>query len=102
MRVLALLAVAGGLTAGLLLPQTAVARDPAYLQVVQKEWKLELSRQRVQAGQVIVEAVDFGMDAHNLAVRRNAPGAPVFRLPAIQHGGHTDRTLRLTPGRYTL
>ncbi len=74
----------------------------AYVQVVEKEWSLVLSRQRIRSGQAIVEAVNFGMDAHNLALRRAVPGAKVVRLPTIDHGEHVDRTLRLAAGRYTL
>jgi len=69
---------------------------------VEKEWSLVLSRQSVRSGPVIVELVNFGMDAHNLAVRKAAPGAKVLRFARLFHGAHAERTLRLTTGRYTL
>ena len=97
-RALLLLAAVG---AGLI-PASAQAREPAYVQVVEKEWSLVLSRPRVRSGSVIVEAVNFGMDAHNVALRKAVSGARTVHLPTIGHGSHVDRTLRLTPGRYTL
>ena len=84
------------------LPSVAHARNPAFVQVTEKEWSLTLSRQRVRSGQVVLEAVNFGMDAHNLALRRAVSGARVVRLPLIGHGEHVDRTLKLAAGRYTL
>ena len=83
-------------------PASANAREPSYVQVVEKEWSLVLSRPRVRSGSVLVEAVNFGMDAHNLALRKAVSGARAVRLPTIDHGDHVDRALRLTPGRYTL
>ena len=85
-----------------LLPAGAAARDPSYVQVVEKEWSLVLSRQSVRAGTVIVETVNFGMDAHNLAVQKRSPGAKIVRFAKIFHGARTERTLRLAPGRYSL
>lgn len=85
-----------------LLPATADARDPSYVQVVEKEWSLVLSRQSVRSGAVIVELVNFGMDAHNLAVQKKVAGAKIVRFAKIFHGARAERTLRLTAGRYTL
>ncbi len=40
----------------------------SFVQVVQKEFTLTLSRPAVQRGTVSVELVNFGMDAHDLIV----------------------------------
>ena len=85
-----------------LLPASADARDPSYVQVVEKEWSLVLSRQSVRSGTVILEVINFGMDAHNLAVQKKASRAKIVRFAKLFHGSRADRTLRLTPGRYTL
>jgi hypothetical protein len=85
-----------------LLPGAADARDPSYVQVVEKEWSLVFSRQSVRSGTVILEVINFGMDAHNLAVRKHTPGATTIRFAKLFHGARADRTLRLVPGRYTL
>ena len=74
----------------------------SYVQVVEKEYSLVLSRQTVRRGTVALEAINFGMDAHNLALRKTVPGAPTLRFPKLFRAQHADRTLRLTPGRYTL
>ena len=74
----------------------------SYVQVVEKEYSLVLSRQSVRRGTVALEAINFGMDAHNLALRKIAPGARTVRFPKLFRAQHADRTLRLTPGRYTL
>jgi plastocyanin len=80
----------------------ACASSASYVQVVEKEYSLILSRQTVRRGTVALEAINFGMDAHNLALRKIAPGAPTVRFPKLFRTQHADRTLRLTPGRYTL
>lgn len=74
----------------------------AYVQVVEKEYSLVLSRQSVHSGSMTLEAINFGMDAHNLALRKTTKGAPTIRFRKLFHGAHVDRTLKLAPGRYTL
>ena len=94
---LALVAVALGTA-----PTVADANGSSYVQVVEKEYSLVLSRQSVRRGTVAVEAINFGMDAHNLALRKTATGAPIIRFPKLLHGSHADRTLKLARGRYTM
>ena len=89
--------------AALAVPAAADAGSEAsYVQVVEKEYSLVLSRQSVRSGSVTLETINFGMDAHNLAVRKNTKGAPTIRFRKLFHGAHADRTLKLAPGRYTL
>jgi hypothetical protein len=80
----------------------AAARGPSFVQVTEKEWSLVLSRQSVRSGAVVVELLNFGMDAHNLALLRKTPGAKAVRWPRLSHNGRAERTLRLQPGRYAL
>jgi hypothetical protein len=89
--------------AALLIPAAADAGSAgSYLQVVEKEYSLVLSRQSVRSGSVTLEAINFGMDEHNLALRKTTKGAPTIRFRKLFHGAHVDRTLKLAPGRYTL
>lgn len=80
----------------------AGASGGSYVQVVEKEYSLVLSRQSVRRGTVVLELINFGMDAHNLALRKTTTGAPTIRFPKIFRGAHVDRTLKLARGRYTL
>ena len=88
--------------AALMAPAAADAGAASYVQVVEKEYSLVLSRQSVRSGSVTLEAINFGMDAHNLALRKTTKGAPTIRFRKLFHGAHADRTLKLAPGRYTL
>lgn len=74
---------------------------PARVQVVAQEFSYSLSRTKVRAGQVIVELVNRGQDAHDLDVRR-VGGTRIFRFPTVQPGQVVDRELKLVPGRYLL
>lgn len=78
------------------------ASPPARVQVVATEYRLELSRPWIRAGPAIVELVNFGQDAHDLALRRRARGAVTRRIGTIRPGRVTDRELTLAPGRYVL
>jgi hypothetical protein len=89
--------------AALFVPAAADAGSAgSYVQVVEKEYSLVLSRQSVRSGSVTLEAINFGMDAHNLALRKTSKGAPTIRFRKLFHGAHIDRALKLAPGRYTL
>ena len=89
--------------AALAIPAAADAGSEAsYIQIVEKEYSLLLSRQSVRSGSVTLEAINFGMDAHNLALRKTTKGAPTIRFRKLFHGAHADRTLKLVPGRYTV
>lgn len=74
---------------------------PVRVQVVAREFSYVLSRRTVTAGPAIVELVNAGQDAHDLRLRR-VGGTHVYRWPTVPPGGHTDREIRLGPGRYVL
>jgi hypothetical protein len=72
------------------------------------EWAVTLSRSRLCAGQVTVEAQNWGQDAHDLWLQPEG-GAPLWKFgEAYPHlapgspGGVESRKLTLAPGRYTL
>lgn len=77
-------------------------RSPAYLQVVEKEYTLQLSRLRVPAGATIVQAINFGMDNHDLVARRTTKGSKPIVFSQIAPSGPASKTLVLSPGRYKL
>lgn len=74
----------------------------SFVQVTEKEFTLTLSRQSVKAGSASIEVVNFGMDTHDLVVKGTKVGAKTYRFKKLDPRGRTERTLRLTPGRYTL
>ena len=74
---------------------------PARVQVVAQEFSYSLSRRKVKAGEVIVELVNRGQDAHDLDIER-VGSTHVFHFPKVQPGQVVDRELRLRPGRYRL
>jgi len=97
----AALGVLAATTVGL--PSAAAARNQiSFVQVVQKEFTLTLSRPAVQRGTVSVELVNFGMDAHDLIVLKKQAGAKPIVFKRLDPKGRTDRTLKLTAGRYQL
>jgi len=95
------LAVAVALVAGAP-PAAADPQGLSFVQVVEKEWRLTLSRTSVRKGQVAIEAVNFGTDAHDLVVQGLKKGAKPVRFRQMDPRGRTERTLRLTAGRYAL
>jgi len=102
MRPRLLCALAGLAIAGALLPASAGAGSPAYVQVVEKEYTLTLSRLKVPPGTVILQAVNFGMDNHDLVVQPSAKGAKPIRFKLMAPNERVTKTLRLAAGRYTL
>jgi uncharacterized cupredoxin-like copper-binding protein len=103
MRLRLLLAFStAALTALSLLAAGAGARGPAYVQVVEKEYTLTLSRLRVPAGTVILQAINFGMDNHDLVVQRNVKGAKPIAFKLMAPNERVTKTLRLAAGSYTL
>jgi plastocyanin len=83
-------------------PAANASHQVSFVQVVQKEFTLTLSRPAVQRGTVSVELVNFGMDAHDLIVLKKVPGAKPIAFKRLDPKGRADRTLKLTPGRYSL
>jgi plastocyanin len=96
---LALALLAAGVS---LLPSSAGARGPVYVQVVEKEYTLTLSRLRVPSGTVILQAINFGMDDHDLVVQRNVKGAKPITFKVMAPKERVTKTLHLVAGSYTL
>jgi hypothetical protein len=79
----------------------AGAASASHLQVIEVEYRLMLSRGEVKAGPVDLEAIDRGMDPHDL--RLQAQGASVeIAAPELSSGQRWDGTVRLRPGVYRL
>ena len=94
---IAALAAVVGLVAG---PAGSARRDPARVQIVAKEYQLLPSRYVLPAGPAIVELVNAGEDAHDLALRRHVPGARTIHMPVVQSGALARISVRLFKGRY--
>ena len=101
MRRLAILLAAAiaGLAA---LPANAETGMLSFVQIVEKEYTLTPSRPSVRAGSVSFELVNFGMDTHDLVVQSVKAGSKPVRFKQLDPRGRTERTLRMTPGRYSL
>ena len=82
--------------------EIAVALALTRVQVVAEEFTLTPSRQHVKAGPALFELANFGEDDHDLRLRREAPGARTFRIPAVRPGARRELALTLKPGRYRL
>jgi hypothetical protein len=74
---------------------------PARVQIVAREFTLELSRPAINAGKATIELANFGEDPHNLRLQR-VGGTKIYGWPVAQPGIVEDRTLTLAPGRYRL
>jgi plastocyanin len=72
------------------------------VQVIAKEYSFTLSRPEVPAGEVIVELVNRGEDAHNLHVAEGTAGAEAGAAPNTEPGAVRDLHVTLRPGSYTL
>jgi plastocyanin len=84
------------------LPDGAIARDPARIQVVEKEYSLVLSRLHVSPGVTIVQLINFGMDNHDLVIQGNAKGSKAFHFKQLSPKERQTITLKLPAGRYTM
>jgi plastocyanin len=103
MRRLTLTLVVAVAAAGIAaLPAGASPNTFSFIQVVEKEFTLTPSRSSVRAGSVSLELINFGMDTHDLVVQSTKAGSKPLRFKQLDPKGRTERTLRLTPGRYTL
>jgi hypothetical protein len=71
------------------------------LQVIEVEYRLTLSRGTVKAGAVSLEAIDRGMDPHDLRLRRLATRRETA-VPQLTSGKRWDGVLHLAPGTYNL
>jgi len=99
---LVLVAVVAVVAAVSALPASGGQDAFSFVQVTEKEFTLTLSRQGVRAGSVSVEVVNFGMDNHDLVVKGTKAGSKPIHFKQLDPRGRTERTLRLTPGRYAL
>jgi hypothetical protein len=102
MRRLALIVAAAAIAGLVALPAGAAPERLSFVQVVEKEFTLTLSRQSVRTGSVSVELVNFGMDNHDLVIKSVKPGSTPIRFKQLAPRGRAERTLRVTPGRYSL
>jgi hypothetical protein len=96
----AALGIAGG---GVLASASASARASAatHLQVTEVEYRLLLSRGVVHAGPVSLEAIDGGMDPHDLRLRHGRSPS-VSAEPQLLPGQRWDGIVDLRPGVYHL
>ena len=94
--------VAAAALAATALPASAGTEAESFVQVVEKEWSLVMSRLSVRSGRVTIEAVNFGTDAHDLVVQSKIKGSKPIRFKQMDPRGRTERTLRMKAGRYTL
>jgi hypothetical protein len=77
------------------------ATASSHLQVIQVEYRLTLSRGTVRAGPVSLEAIDRGMDPHDLRLRRVATRRELA-VPQLMPQGRWDGVVHLAPGIYNL
>jgi len=94
------LVVAAALLCVAVAPAGGETRDPGRVQVVANEFHLLPSRYVLRAGPTIVELVNAGEDAHDLALRRVAPDARTVRIRVVQPGQLARRSVNLRKGRY--
>jgi hypothetical protein len=84
-------------------PLQAVAgvATAAHLQVTQIEYRLLLSRGVVKAGTVDLQALDRGMDPHDLRLRAVSSTRELV-APQLTPGQRWNGTVNLSPGVYRL
>ena len=80
----------------------ALAPAPSNVLVFADEFRLNPSRNTVQAGSVRFQLKNIGEDDHNIAVRRRAANATPTISPLVRPGKLGELTVRLPAGRYVL
>lgn len=80
---------------------TAAAASASRLQVTQVEYRLLLSRGVVKAGSLSLEALDRGMDPHDLRMRALSSGRELV-TPELTSGRRWDGVVNVKPGVYHL
>jgi uncharacterized cupredoxin-like copper-binding protein len=83
-------------------PAHAHAAAGTHLQVSEVEYRLMLSEAVVKAGPVDLEAIDAGMDPHDLRLRRGGGGPVLFGTQPLAPGQILDAVIDLRPGTYHL
>jgi hypothetical protein len=79
----------------------AAAAPGSHLQVTLIEYRLMLSEAVVKAGPVDLEAIDAGMDPHDLRLRHGRSPSYIAE-PQLQSGQRFDGVVMLKPGVYHL
>jgi hypothetical protein len=82
-------------------PAVAASATASHLQVTQIEYRLLLSRAVVKAGPVDLEALDRGMDPHDLRLRAVSSTHEIV-APQLTPGERWDGVVSLRPGVYHL
>ena len=77
------------------------AAASSHLQVTEIEYRLMLSEAVVKAGPVSLEAIDAGMDPHDLRLRHGRSPAS-FAAGSLVPGQRLDAVVNLRPGTYHL
>jgi hypothetical protein len=72
-----------------------------HLRVTEVEFRLILSNGVVKAGPVNLEAIDAGVDPHDLRLRHSGSG-PELGAPELTSGKRWDGVVDLKPGVYRL
>lgn len=76
---------------------------PTNVLVYASDFRLSPSRDSAPSGRLRLQLKNNGQDAHNIAVRRRAAGAPpLAESPVMRPRGLTELTVTLPPGRYVL
>jgi hypothetical protein len=101
LTLVALAALAAGAGARRARSFRAAAAAGSHVQVIQVEYRLILSRGTVKAGPVSLEAIDRGMDPHDLRLRPGSWGGDI-RTPQLTPQQRWDGVVRLKPGIYQL
>ncbi len=79
----------------------AAAGAGSQLRVTEVEYRLLLSTGTIKAGPVNLEAIDRGLDPHDLRLRA-AGSTHEIAAPELTSGQSWDRVVRLKPGVYHL
>jgi hypothetical protein len=95
------LAFSGGALAHSSSESRATAAVSSHLQVTEVEFRLILSRGVVKAGPVGLEALDGGMDPHDLRLR-HVDAKQEIAAPELTSGQRWDGVVNLKPGVYHL
>jgi hypothetical protein len=95
------LVLCGGANARTQTTPTARTAASSHLQVTQIEYRLILSRGVVKAGTVSLQAIDAGMDPHDLRLRQTG-AKPEIDAPELSSGERWNRVVYLKPGSYRL
>jgi uncharacterized cupredoxin-like copper-binding protein len=82
-------------------PAAHPAAAGSHVQVTEIEYRLMLSEAVVKAGPVDLEALDAGMDPHDLRLRHGRSKS-VFAVDTLNPGGRWDGVVDMRPGVYHL